>query len=75
MALLLQPQLWVWHLTPFGKQLFIYEDGRYYPDYSNLRPDAVVEAVEHWSRVREVVGSNIGRVKPMTYEIDTCLTS
>ncbi len=33
---------------------------------------AVAESVEHWSRVREIVGSNPGRVKPMTYKIDIC---
>ena len=35
-------------------------------------PGAVAESVEHWSRLREIVGSNTGRVKPMTYKIDTC---
>ena len=30
------------------------------------------ESVEHWSRVREIVGSNPVRVKPMPYQIDTC---
>ena len=33
---------------------------------------AVAESGEHWSRVREIVGSNPGQVKPMTYKIDTC---
>ena len=33
---------------------------------------AVAESVEHWSRVWEIVGSNAGRVKLMTYTIDTC---
>ena len=32
----------------------------------------VVESVEHGSRLREIVVSNHGRVKPMTYQIDTC---
>ena len=30
-------------------------------------PGAVVESVEHWSPVREIVGSNPGLVKRMTY--------
>ena len=33
---------------------------------------AVAESVEHWCRVREIVGSNTGRVKPMPYQIDSC---
>ena len=37
-----------------------------------LKPGAVAESVEHWSRVREIMGSNPGRVKPMSYKIDTC---
>ena len=37
-----------------------------------LRPGAVAESVEHWSRVWKIMGSNPGRVKPMTYKIDTC---
>ena len=40
--------------------------------YGTLKPSAVVESVEHWSRMREIVGSNPSRVKPMTYQIDTC---
>ena len=32
----------------------------------------VAESVEHLHRVREIVGSNPRRVKPMTYKIDTC---
>ena len=32
----------------------------------------VAESIEHWSRMWEIVASNPGRVKPMTYEIDTC---
>ena len=32
----------------------------------------VAELVAHWSRVREIVGSHPGRVKPMAYKIDTC---
>ena len=28
--------------------------------------------VEHWCRMREIVGLNHGRVKPMTYKVDTC---
>ena len=35
-------------------------------------PGALVESVEHWARVWEIVGSNPGLVKPMTYKIDTC---
>ena len=35
-------------------------------------PDAVAESIEHWSRVRGIVDSNPGRVKPMTYKIDPC---
>ena len=36
-------------------------------------PGVLSESVEHWSRVREIVGSNPGRVKPMTInKIDTC---
>ena len=34
--------------------------------------DAVAESVEHWTCAREIVGSNPGHVKPMTYIIDTC---
>ena len=33
---------------------------------------AVAESIEHWSRVWDIVGSNPGQVKPMTYQIDTC---
>ena len=33
-------------------------------------PGAVAESVEHWSPMRVIVGSNTGRVKPMTYKID-----
>ena len=29
--------------------------------------DMVGGTVEHWSRVREIVDSNLGGVKPMTY--------
>ena len=32
----------------------------------------VAESVEHWRRMRDIVGSKPGRVKSMTYEIDTC---
>ena len=32
----------------------------------------VAEFVEHWSRMREIVSSNPDRVRPMTYQIDTC---
>ena len=32
----------------------------------------VAESVEHRSSVREIVSSNPSRVKPMTYQIDTC---
>ena len=35
-------------------------------------PGVVAESVEHWFRVLEIVGSNPGRVKPMTYKTDTC---
>ena len=35
-------------------------------------PGAVAESVEHGPHMREIVGSNPGRVKPMTYQIDTC---
>ena len=31
---------------------------------------AVAESVEHGTRVREVVGSYPGRIKPMPYKID-----
>ena len=33
---------------------------------------AVAESAEQWPRVLEIVGSNPGRVKPMTYQIDIC---
>ena len=33
---------------------------------------AVAESVEHGPPVREIVGSNPDRVKPMNYAIDTC---
>ena len=36
------------------------------------RPGAMAKSVEDWSRVWEIVGSNPGRVKPMTYKTDTC---
>ena len=36
-----------------------------------MTPYAVAESVEHWSRVREVVGSNLGQVKPMTFQKET----
>ena len=32
----------------------------------------VAELVEHWSRMREILGSIPVRVKPMTYKIYTC---
>ena len=35
-------------------------------------PGAVAELVKHWSRVREIVGSKTGQVKPMTYKIEAC---
>ena len=46
-----------------------------YPDMgyccsSNL-PGAIAESVEHWPRLLEIVGSNCGRVNPMTYQIDS----
>ena len=31
----------------------------------------MAESEEHWSLVREIVGSNPGQVKPMTYKVDT----
>ena len=34
-------------------------------------PGMVAESVEHCPRVREILGSNPGRVKPLTYQIDT----
>ena len=34
--------------------------------------DAIAKLVEHWSRMRDIMGSNAGRVKPMTYKIYTC---
>ena len=40
--------------------------------FSFILSDAMAESVEHWSLVREIAGSNPGRVKPMTYKIDTC---
>ena len=40
-----------------------------FPPYYLL--GAVAESVERWSRVREIVGSNPGGGKPMTYQIDT----
>ena len=40
--------------------------------FLKLVPGAVTESVEHWSRVWEIVSSSSGRVKPMTYNIDTC---
>ena len=33
---------------------------------------AVTESVEHWPHVQEMVNSNLGRVKPMTYKFDMC---
>ena len=59
--------LWRWHchqsqlLLPVARATF-----------SHNRPGTVVESVEHWSRVRETVGSNPAWVKAMTYQIDTC---
>ena len=35
-------------------------------------PGVVAYSVEHGPRVWEIVGSNLSRVKPMTYEINTC---
>ena len=32
----------------------------------------MAESVEHWSHVWEIEGLNPGRVKQMTYKIDTC---
>ena len=37
----------------------------------HLIPGAVGESVEHRLRVREIVRSNPGHVKPVTYKIDT----
>ena len=34
-------------------------------------PGMVAESVDHWSRVREIVSSNPGRVKPMTLIVVT----
>ena len=36
-------------------------------------PGSVAELVKHWSRMWEIVGSIPGRVKAMSYKIDTCL--
>ena len=40
--------------------------------YLSNWPGSVAESVEHWARVREIVGSNPGQIKPLTYQINTC---
>ena len=33
------------------------------------RPSMVAETIDHWSRRLEIVGSNPGQIKPMTYKL------
>ena len=41
-------------------------------DRYSIGPGTVAESVKPWSRMREIMPSIPGQVKPMSYQINTC---
>ena len=66
LALASQDRFLDWRLTCFGKELFVCHLIAWHSG-----PGGVADLVEHWSRLREIMGLNPSWVKPMTYQIDT----